>query len=173
MSQTEAAKRLGSSPRMWRCFPTGGRKECQNVGLLHACGGVSVEKSVIDGMNGSSPRMWRCFRRSGDGAQSCRVFSTHVEVFPKMACVSLKRPVVFSTHVEVFLRTWRRSTSRLRSSPRMWRCFLDGHRLKLHERVFSTHVEVFLTGMDKVDALTLVFSTHVEVFLAVTASTSA
>ena len=54
-----------SSPRMWRCFRQRRLRRPVLPCLLHACGGVSANVTVV--------------------SEASVVFSTHVEVFPK-AC---------------------------------------------------------------------------------------
>ena len=92
------------SPRMWRCFQhdgdRGGGKTIFSTYVevfpqhcmqpkhshhfLHVCGGVSNSfvKPVL--LPGFSPRMWRCFRKWLGSLSSVEIFSTYVEVFPRV-----------------------------------------------------------------------------------------
>ena len=95
-------KRVGSSPRMWGCFPLGLRdyanlpvfpthvgvflwritSEMLFPGLPHACGGVSSNFRIVQDVLESSPRMWGCFLLYRVHTETTRVFPTHVGVFP-------------------------------------------------------------------------------------------
>ena len=98
----EHGKRGQSSPRTWGCFwrenytlgrrvvfPThvgvfliGGGRRSHSCRLPHARGGVSAT-GVLDGLGRvSSPRTWGCFRIRWRMSLPCRVFPTHVGVFP-------------------------------------------------------------------------------------------
>ena len=92
----------------------------------------------------SSPRMWRCFSLRPSTSGSGRVFSTHVEVFPRTlseaiaargllhACGGVSASIRSLTErLRSLLHacggvsdTATKVRERLESSPRMWRCFL-------------------------------------------------
>ena len=111
--------------------------------LLHVRGGVSLWPCGPRALRKSSPRPWRCFRQKAGVSGVFAVFSTSVEVFPKtkepaaaVPCLLHVRGGVSPTHFCYLNPFW--------SSPRPWRCFLDGSALAAALIVFSTSVEVFL-----------------------------
>ncbi len=97
------------SPRMWRCFRNAQKLEgiykvfsthvemfpiqrCFfnfDTCFLHACGDVSDEAAGSEGNEGFSPRMWRCFFDFIFFRCVYTVFSTHVEMFPKIIKLSI------------------------------------------------------------------------------------
>ena len=111
--------------------------------FLHARGDVSDEEEPDVKVKTFSPRTWRCFRRHSGRIWSCRVFSTHVEMFPQKATKLLKNSRFLHARGDVS------SDQKVYSgedmfSPRTWRCFFlscthSGRRL-----VFSTHVESYI-----------------------------
>ena len=153
---------LVSSPRTWGCFhvsvlqrrrlfvfPTHvgvfhhpGDQRAEQVGLPHARGGVSLIAGHLQAEHQSSPRTWGCFSVRPRSGLVCRVFPTHVGVFP---------------HIPVDLY-WHRRLPHARggvsfliaslsgltvSSPRTWGCFHGWHYPALKPWVFPTHVGVF------------------------------
>ena len=133
-----------SSPRPWRCFychapskkaqqvfstsvevfPTPPRFVVEFVCLLHVRGGVSNSVSNKTDYTRSSPRPWRCFYTGGSLVTLTRVFSTSVEVFPR-----LSRPRSWTAsllHVRGGVSAQMMEfNAQQRSSPRPWRCFLQ------------------------------------------------
>ena len=128
--------------------------------------------------------MWRCFFFSSLFYLNPIVFSTHVEVFLNKAAavnqiVSLLHACGGVSHL------FNITNIKIRSSPRMWRCFPAWDKNELTNQVFSTHVEVFLYPYSRTPTNDqssprmwrcfqllytpsyhlYVFSTHVEVFL--------
>ncbi len=115
-------------------------KECES--LLHARGGVSIQRSMFNRSSGSSPRPWRCFRVIAVQDEPAFVFSTPVEVFlhqPATGAV-LMRLLHARGGVSDSLEYSGRSYE---SSPRPWRCFRMLERDARGGTVFSTPVEVF------------------------------
>ena len=75
-----------------------------------------------------------------------KVFSTSVEVFPK-TFVSVS-PSFSLLHVRGGVsRSACSFSASMTSSPRPWRCFLEGFFLERRKSVFSTSVEVFLEAV--------------------------
>ena len=92
-----------SSPRTWGCFrkpfppclykpvfpthvgvfPASRARARRMRRLPHARGGVSRQERAGRGRRLSSPRTWGCFSPRFGPARTCRVFPTHVGVFPK------------------------------------------------------------------------------------------
>ena len=108
---TSLALSIRSSPRPWRCF-----HECRNairkspvfstsvevflcaccrrssrMRLLHVRGGVSDMKALARDACRSSPRPWRCFYLMNPSDIFFLVFSTSVEVFPRMSAMYCAR----------------------------------------------------------------------------------
>ncbi len=117
------------------------------IGLPHACGGVSIADKVWEVAEGSSPRLWGCFHVALSYRYVSGVFPTPVGVFP---LGSLSLPVIAGLpHAcgGVSSGPLRYALS-LRSSPRLWGCFLrqaSGHDAGV---VFPTPVGVFpVTGL--------------------------
>ena len=110
--------------------------------LPHARGGVStgIGQQVVAGQ--SSPRTWGCFCEGKRFWPFCRVFPTHVGVFPRR---SLRIPALNS------LPHARGGVSMLcycngsmsESSPRTWGCFWRAGDAYGAAGVFPTHVGVF------------------------------
>ncbi len=118
-------------------------KMAYNISLLHARGGVSMQKSLWTSKRLSSPRSWRCFFSTAINICYCPVFSTLVEVFlgnsmavPVMRCLLHARGGVSGLDD--------RKSRYEKSSPRSWRCFSSLCFARLVYAVFSTLVEVFL-----------------------------
>ena len=101
---TAGRAQVRSSPRPWRCFHPRGFGKCAfqvfstsvevfplasprwrlYACLLHVRGGVSDHKETGKRGTRSSPRPWRCFSCGLRLSGLLRVFSTSVEVFPKL-----------------------------------------------------------------------------------------
>ena len=126
---------VGVFPSCWTGSGTG-------EGLPHARGGVSCRFCWPRWMMTSSPRTWGCFSPRRSVRTWCRVFPTHVGVFPTFSsvitlCSSLP-------HARGGVSTLFGSLSGLRwSSPRTWGCFQSELRFRFSEKVFPTHVGVF------------------------------
>ena len=113
------------------------------LNLLHARGGVSIAQGLSMIRCKSSPRTWRCFFFRSLYRPCFRIFSTHVEVFLKQNY--LKRYGCHLLHARGGVSPMRPFFfSRLRSSPRTWRCFSLDELQREAMNIFSTHVEVFL-----------------------------
>ena len=153
-----------SSPRPWRCFRNQRcfvrtrtvfstsvevflvdppKMELERR-LLHVRGGVSGYFSSRYFTILSSPRPWRCFSCRERVPTRDRVFSTSVEVFPR-----LSRPRSWTAsllHVRGGVSAQMMEfNAQQRSSPRPWRCFLQHAEHGGKREVFSTSVEVFPT----------------------------
>ena len=92
------------SPRMWRCFryktpfckapeifstyvevfPIKSNALGKLFHFLHVCGGVSLSKRKDQRCHVFSPRMWRCFFGCRHCSDIESIFSTYVEVFPRI-----------------------------------------------------------------------------------------
>ena len=156
-------QRSESSPRPWRCFCNARTRKCtrvvfstsvevflgapavpvSDVRLLHVRGGVSIDKTTEREFVGSSPRPWRCFQGTSRLSNVDSVFSTSVEVFPRLR--SDQRKEVGFLHVRGGVSSAGFSVEGPdESSPRPWRCFPIVGRAHAVLDVFSTSVEVFL-----------------------------
>ena len=152
-----------SSPRPWRCFlfcrvgirscsvfstsvevfPLRWELASSSSSLLHVRGGVSPIELPKMALPPSSPRPWRCFRDRVDSLPDLLVFSTSVEVFPSntrrcwhaLSLLHVRGGVSQMTNINL---------SKIRSSPRPWRCFPSIENNRRLIGVFSTSVEVFL-----------------------------
>src|SRR5690625_1578553 len=113
------------------------------AGLPHACGGVSGKIRPVRDEVRSSPRRWGCFLIIIDWCETMRVFAWHVRVFLGAvieALVAAGLPHACGG-VSGKMRPVRDD---VRSSPRMWGCFLVIIDWGKTMRVFPTHVGVFL-----------------------------
>ena len=143
--KSASRKKYRSSPRMWGCFaaapiflqddsvfpthvgvflfPT---LNASKIGCLpHACGGVSIPGTVLNGLSRSSPRMWGCFCSGSSVSCHRAVFPTHVGVFPVRELLSIMNGSLPHACGGVSaLRFF--SVEAAKSSPRMWGCFLTG-----------------------------------------------
>ena len=154
-----------SSPRMWGCFS---RKKARQwhgfvfpthvgvflkritnifdqIGLPHACGGVSVQVRACSAPEPSSPRMWGCFYSTVVNMANRKVFPTHVGVFPSQFAWRFRwecLPHACGGVSSILSYLW----EYFMSSPRMWGCFRDPHARLGTENVFPTHVGVFPAG---------------------------
>ena len=90
-----------------------------------------------------SPRMWRCFIPAIARPPFKRVFSTHVEMFPKSSRQTKRRSGFLHACGDVSQQHHHPERQR-EFSPRMWRCFLCRRIYSEKVIVFSTHVEMFL-----------------------------
>ena len=153
-----------SSPRPWRCFLKSAWTQKDQLSLLHVRGGVSSTQSVTGATVTSSPRPWRCFHLGLSAATAKQVFSTSVEVFPSIRARSATSRSLLHVRGGVSAGSLRLSFV-LKSSPRPWRCFLDG----LMEKYFGArllHVRGGVSGPGMGAGIQApVFSTSVEVFL--------
>ena len=153
------------SPRAWRCFFREGIfrsifivfSTCVEVflsenvvlmedeGFLHVRGGVSPLCNAVFAPHVFSPRAWRCFCTTPRKAICRNVFSTCVEVFPRVRMVGLDR--MSFLHVRGGVSTTTVSDCPIKAfSPRAWRCFQNPARSQADRGVFSTCVEVFLSS---------------------------
>ena len=113
--------------------------------LPHACGGVSKAACVLALSILSSPRLWGCFYSQAQPSPLPCVFPTPVGVF----LLSVASP-----HIARSLPHACGGVSdvddvgfgQAGSSPRLWGCFLRGHRVARYATVFPTPVGVFLYG---------------------------
>ena len=200
-----------SSPRPWRCFsnrplrlhirlvfstsvevfPNRQIVDRSLRGLLHVRGGVSTDRSSRGQINRSSPRPWRCFWHPPPPVAPAPVFSTSVEVFPRMRHRDSYLRSLLHVRGRVSVIPYVRKL-RFTSSPRPWRCFQNGLTGAEVFDVFSTSVEVFLEPAAEarppiassprpwrcfrrlliLSCSLEVFSTSVEVFLWLPLSTS-
>ena len=136
-----------SAPRMWRCFQQAceeilaqmvcsthvemflsrGYSSCPWVGLLHACGDVSIIQKTDNELYESAPRMWRCFYQEIATKFADDVCSTHVEMFPSSLSSAFHSMGLLHACGDVSNRTHYLNSPQM-SAPRMWRCFLRNDR---------------------------------------------
>ena len=108
----ESPRKEMFSPRMWRCFSLAQRSQSLHrvfstyvevfltleeayqldESFLHVCGGVSIGNFPNSTKSSFSPRMWRCFSRGNPNLRYACVFSTYVEVFPKVLLQNAETP---------------------------------------------------------------------------------
>ena len=151
-----------SSPRPWRCFyslrpqvfslqvfstsvevfPLASPRWRLYACLLHVRGGVSMAGEPLTSWSSSSPRPWRCFSCGLRLSGLLRVFSTSVEVFPKLLQASTHSARLLHVRGGVSYFSYTDPTVDA-SSPRPWRCFQVPHHHQRRVSVFSTSVEVF------------------------------
>ena len=123
---------------------TASNKRRETCRLLHVRGGVSLTLRNLKKITGSSPRPWRCFLSGHYGRHNVVVFSTSVEVFLPLKRRSTERSSLLHVRGGVS-GNYLMGSPLQASSPRPWRCFLNGLELPGGKAVFSTPVEVFLS----------------------------
>ena len=143
---TTAADAKESAPRMWRCFHAtihltywdfvcsthvemflSIRHFATNrLGLLHACGDVSV---LVDRTKVPST-----------------VCSTHVEMFLSDCNGHREEPCLLHACGDVSNKVFNQPLG-VSSAPRMWRCFPSLSEIQKIHDVCSTHVEMFLYSL--------------------------
>ena len=162
LSRLQPLLRMVFAPRMWRCFSASAPKVAAGcvcsthvemflclmallvllVGLLHACGDVSLGVFGFQGRFEFAPRMWRCFLLGLLKHFHRVVCSTHVEMFLTTRGRGLIRGSLLHACGDVSKRpTTTHSTSEF--APRMWRCFFESCYVYGFSLVCSTHVEMF------------------------------
>ena len=153
---------VGSSPRLWGCFPKDHRAHPRGVvfptpvgvfpseatrrsatcGLPHACGGVSAIAQVARSGRPSSPRLWGCFHARLANTFRLVVFPTPVGVFPWAATRTTAATSLPHACGGVSWERWVRVRPH-GSSPRLWGCFVFPPAHIGQHRVFPTPVGVF------------------------------
>ena len=151
-----------SSPRTWGCFLTPlpeshydhvfpthvgvflifARRSFQPWRLPHARGGVSLLNQPRPAVRASSPRTWGCFCPRVPLLCRCRVFPTHVGVFPESRATPGRQSGL--PHARGGVSCQAPALDDLfPSSPRTWGCFPDMVADFEDGNVFPTHVGVF------------------------------